>query len=43
LPAAVAEIFQSCDAARFAGAPTDLATLKQKVERVIDELESATL
>jgi len=40
LPAAVREIFELCDAARFAGATTDLGALKQSVERVIDELES---
>jgi hypothetical protein len=43
LPADVAGIFQTCDAARFAGAQTDLATLKREVERVIDELENASL
>ncbi len=41
LPAAVREIFETCDAARFAGASTDLAALKQTVERTIDELEDA--
>lgn len=43
LPVAVREIFEACDAARFAGASADLAALKQSVERVIDELENATL
>jgi hypothetical protein len=40
LPAEVAGVFQTCDAARFAGATTDLAALKQSVERLIDELET---
>jgi len=40
LPAVVREIFELCDAARFAGAATDLAALKQSVEGVIDELET---
>jgi hypothetical protein len=40
LPATVREIFEACDAARFAGAETDWNGLKQKIERVIDELES---
>jgi len=41
LPAAVREIFEACDAARFAGVPADVASLKQKVEQVIDESENA--
>jgi hypothetical protein len=41
LPPAVREIFEACDAARFAGAPADLPALKQKTEQVIDELENA--
>jgi len=40
LPAAAREVFDACDAARFAGAATDLTALKQKVEQVIDELEN---
>ena len=40
LPAEVADVFQTCDAARFAGAQADLTALKQTVERVIDELEN---
>jgi len=40
LTADIAGFFQTCDAARFAGAHADLATLKQTVERVIDELEN---
>jgi len=40
LPAAVAGVFQTCDAVRFAGAQTDLNELKRTVERVIDELET---
>jgi hypothetical protein len=40
LPAGVREIFEACDAARFAGVPADVASLKQKVEQVIDELEN---
>ena len=40
LPGTVREIFEACDAARFAGAPADLAALKQKTEQVIDELEA---
>ena len=43
LPVTVAEIFQTCDAVRFAGAQTDLAALKRNVEQVIDELETASL
>jgi hypothetical protein len=43
LPKDVAGVFELCDAARFAGAPADLAGSKQTVERVIDELENATL
>ncbi|MEI6084473.1 MAG: BatD family protein [Verrucomicrobiota bacterium] len=43
LPAAVREIFEACDAAQFAGVQTDVNMLKQKLERVIDELENATL
>jgi hypothetical protein len=43
LPPDVAGVFAACDAARFAGAPTDLAVLKQTVERVIDELENANV
>jgi hypothetical protein len=43
LPPLVAEVFQTCDAVRFAGASTDLVALKQKVEQVIDELENARL
>jgi len=41
LPGAVREIFEACDAARFAGASADVASLKQQVEQVIDELENA--
>jgi hypothetical protein len=40
LPTEVAGVFQTCDAARFAGATADLAALKQTVERLIDELET---
>jgi BatD DUF11 like domain len=40
LPAEVAGVFETCDAARFAGATADLAALKQSVERLIDELET---
>jgi len=40
LPAAAREVFDACDAARFAGQATDVAALKQKVEQVIDELEN---
>jgi len=43
LPASVREIFEACDAARFAGMTADVAALKQKVEQVIDELENTTL
>lgn len=43
LPPSIAEVFQTCDAARFAGAQADLTALKQTVERVIDELESTNL
>jgi len=43
LPGAVREIFEACDAARFAGMAADVAALKQRVEQVIDELETATL
>ncbi len=43
LPADAAQkiraLFEACDAARFAGAPVDLADLRQRVEHVIDELE----
>lgn len=39
LPKEVAGVFETCDAARFAGAPADLIELKQTVERVIDDLE----
>ena len=40
LPAQVRAIFEACDAARFAGVAQDVATLKQQVEQVIDELEN---
>jgi len=40
LPRAVREIFETCDAARFAGVAVDTAALKQKVQQVIDELEN---
>ncbi len=43
LPAEVASLFEACDAARFAGAAADLPTLKQKVERLIDDLEHNSL
>jgi hypothetical protein len=43
LPGKVREVFEACDAARFAGAAVDLTTLKQTVGQVIDELERATL
>jgi hypothetical protein len=43
LPAGVREIFETCDAARFAGIQADWAALKQKVEQVIDDLERADL
>jgi hypothetical protein len=43
LPGKVREIFDACDAARFAGVPADVATLKQKVQEVIDELENQSL
>lgn len=43
LPAAVREIFEACDAARFAGQAVDEATLKQKVQQVIDDLEDSHL
>jgi len=43
LPGKVREIFEACDAARFAGVPADVATLKQKVQEVIDELENQSL
>ncbi len=42
LPATVREVFEACDAARFAGVPLDVAAVKQKVEQVIDELENAS-
>jgi hypothetical protein len=42
LPGKVREIFEACDAARFAGAHADVSVLKQNVEQVIDELERAT-
>jgi hypothetical protein len=42
LPDKVREVFVACDAARFAGVPADVATLKQKVQEVIDELETPT-
>jgi len=41
LPGPVREIFEACDAARFAGARTDVNGLKQQLEQVIDELENA--
>ena len=41
LPCAVRGVFEACDAARFAGAAMDVAELKQQVEQVINELESA--
>ena len=40
LPATVSEIFDACDAARFAGQASDTLALKLKVEQVIDELEN---
>jgi len=40
LSAEIAAVFQTCDAARFAGATADVGALKQTVERVIDELET---
>jgi hypothetical protein len=40
LPAAVREIFEACDAARFAGARAEVAVLKPRLEQVIDELEN---
>ena len=40
LPAQVRAIFETCDAARFAGVAQDVVALKQQVEQVIDELES---
>jgi hypothetical protein len=43
LPGKVREIFEACDAARFAGAQADLAALKKSVEQVIDELENSHL
>lgn len=43
LPGKVREVFEACDAARFAGAAMDLTALKQTVEQVIDELERANL
>lgn len=43
LPGKVREIFEACDAARFAGAQTDVNALKQNVEQVIDELENTAL
>jgi hypothetical protein len=43
LPADVREVFETCDAARFAGVAADLTALKQKVEQVIDDLERANL
>jgi hypothetical protein len=43
LPGRVREIFEACDAARFAGAQADLAALKKSVEQVIDELENTHL
>ncbi|MCG3147638.1 MAG: hypothetical protein PCFJNLEI_01078 [Verrucomicrobiae bacterium] len=39
LPGKVREIFEVCDAARFAGARADVNGLKQQLEQVIDELE----
>jgi hypothetical protein len=43
LPGHIREIFEACDAARFAGVPTDVAALKQQVEQVIDDLERNSL
>jgi hypothetical protein len=42
LPESVRKIFAAVDAARYAGAATDLPSLKQTVEQVIDDLERAT-
>lgn len=41
LPATVREVFESCDAARFAGVKAELPALRQQVEQVIDDLERA--
>jgi hypothetical protein len=43
LPVAVREIFEACDATRFAGVVADLVALKKSVEQVIDELENTRL
>jgi len=43
LPADIRAIFETCDAARFAGAHADLTTLKRNVEQVIDDLERSDL
>jgi hypothetical protein len=42
LPGAVREVFEACDAARFAGVAADVSALKQSVEKVIDDLERVT-
>jgi hypothetical protein len=41
LPEKVREILEACDAARFAGVAADVAALKQRVEQVINDLESS--
>src|SRR5262249_51534668 len=41
LPWSIRGVFESCDAARFAGARSEVAELKKQVEQVINELENS--